>query len=126
MMKEVAVLGCTWKLLTGHSGTVTVVTPASTKTKCKNGIMKGVYKDNLAITIASGSDGSITNATGSGTINATSTTTKVENQYVLRKGDKNIVPIVMTGTNPSPPPPTLAYNETVEIDDPGQSSVKAN
>jgi len=105
-----------------HSGTVTITTPASTKVKA-GGV--GVHKDNMAIVISNGSDGSITNATGSGVINATAQKAKADGVLVLREGDKNNIPIVMTGTNPSPPPPTSTYTTVVVIDDPGQDKVKA-
>lgn len=118
--KEIAVVGCTWKFPTGHSGTVTVISPASTKMTCSS---LGVYKDNLSVSISAGTNGTVSNATGTGTINATATKTKCEGSFVLRKGDSNLIPIVMTGTITSPPY-TGTYNETIEIDSAGQTKVK--
>jgi len=105
-----------------HSGTITIVTPASTTVKADSG---AVHKDLMAVSITGGSDGSITNATGAGVINATSEKVKVDNLFVLRKDDKNDIPIVMTGTNPAPPPPTSTYTTDIYIDDPGNTKVKA-
>ena len=105
-----------------HSGTVTIITTASIKVKADG---NAVHKDLMAVSITGGSDGSITNATGAGVINATSTKVKADNVLVLRKDDKNNIPIVMTGTNPAPPPPTSIYTTVVVIDDPGNTKVKA-
>ncbi len=106
-----------------HSGTITV-TPlqASVTTKIDN---KGVYSGPIAITISAGTDGSITNATGAGTFIPSSTSTKVDNKFVLRKDDITI-PITMTGTNPSPPPPTSTYITVVKISAAGQTSTKSD
>lgn len=120
---ELAVVGMTFKFVNpAHSGTVTVTGLASTKIKASG---QFVYKDTLAISISNGSDGSITNATGVGTMIATSTKNREISDllFILRKGDKSII-ITMTGDNPSPPPPTAQYNTQVEIDDPGQTKVK--
>jgi hypothetical protein len=120
-LKEFAVVGMTFKFVnTAHSGDIAVTGISSIKVKAGN---QFVYQNNLSITITNGSDGSITNATGSGTMTATSTKNLVENVAPLRKGDQSIV-ITMTGTNPSPPPPTAQYTTQVEIDDPGQTKVK--
>jgi len=120
--KDIAVVGMTFKFVNpAHSGTVTVVGLASTKNKAGGAF---IYKTTLAITISNGSDGNVTNATGAGTIIATSTKALADNLPPLRKGDQSI-PITMTGTNPSPPPPTLAYVTVVEIDDPGQNKVSS-
>jgi len=123
MSKELAVVGMTFKFVNpAHSGTVTVTGIASTKVKAGG---QYIYKNNLTISITAGSDGSITNATGTGTMVATSTKLKTENIIPLRKGDKSIV-ITMTGTNPSPPPPTSTYTTQVEIDNAGQTKVKGD
>jgi hypothetical protein len=121
MSKELAVVGMTFKFVNpAHSGTVTVTGIASTKVKAGG---QFIYKNNLTISIANGSDGSITNATGTGTLIATSTKLKTENVIPLRKGDKSTI-ITMTGTNPSPPPPTSTYTTQVEIDNAGQTKAK--
>jgi hypothetical protein len=121
MSENIAVVGMTFKFVNpAHSGTVTVTGSASNKVKADS---KFLYKDNLTISIANGSDGSITNATGTGYMIATSTKLKTENVKPLRKGDQSNI-ITMTGTNPSPPPPTLTYTTQVEIDDAGQSKSK--
>jgi hypothetical protein len=123
MSELLAAEGMTFKFLNpAHSGNVAVTGIASLKAKGEN---KGVYLNNLAITITNGSDGSITNATGSGTMIATAQKILIENQIPLREGDQSI-DIIMTGTNPSPPPPTSTYTTKVEIDDPGQTKWKAD
>lgn len=121
-LKELAVLGLTTKFVNpSHTGIVTIISSPSTKVTAEN---KGVYKDLMNISITNGSDGSTTtNATGSGVINATSTKIKIENIPPIRKGDQNLIPILMTGTNNSPPPPTSTYTTIVEIDNPGQVKV---
>lgn len=122
-LKEIAVQGSTLKFQNpAHSGTITITTPPSTNTKVDS---KGVYAGVLTVTISNGSDGSITNATGTGTITPTALFVKVDGQLVIRKGDFSI-PITMTGQNPSPPPPTSTYLTTVEIDDPNQTNTKAD
>jgi len=120
--KELAVEGMTFKFVNpAHSGNVVINDPPSSKNKC---IGNGIYKDNLSINITNGSDGSITNGTGAGNIAATGSKVKIDNNIlVLRKGDQS-GNITITGTNPSPPPPTLQYTTQVEIDDPGQTKVK--
>ena len=116
-----AVVGMTFKFVNpAHSGTVTVTGVPSTKLKAGG---QFAYKDTLAISITAGTDGSITNASGVGTMMATSTKLTTEAIKPLRKGDKSIV-ITMTGTNPAPPPPTATYTTQVEIDDPGQTKAK--
>jgi len=119
MSKELAVVGMTFKFVNpAHSGTVNVTGSASTKLKAGG---QFVYKDNLTISIVNGSDGSTTiNATGTGTMTATSIKLKTENVKPLREGDKSIV-ITMTGDNMSPPPPTMTYTTQVEIDNAGQN-----
>jgi len=122
-LKDLSVTGMTFKFVNpAHSGTILITGIASSKVKAGGSF---VYKTTLAISITAGSDGNITNATGAGVIIGTSLKVLVDNSAPLRKGDKS-VPITMTGTNPSPPPPTLAYITVVEIDDPGQNKVRAN
>ena len=122
MGKFIAVVGCSFSFVNpAHSGTVTVTSSPSTKVKADGNF---VYTTPLSITITNGSDGSITNATGSGVINATATKVKVEGIFVMRVDDIS-VPITMTGTNPSPPPPTATYVTTVEINDAGNTKTKA-
>ena len=120
---EVAVLDCTLKFQnSSHSGTIVISTLPSTNTKVDN---NGVYAGVLTVVITAGTDGSITNATGTGTISPTALFVKIDGQLVIRKGDSSIV-ITMTGTNPSPPPTNSTYLTTVEIDDPNQTSTKAD
>lgn len=116
--KEYAVEGMTFKFENlSHSGDVSITGIASTKDKFDG---KGVYKDNLNISISNGSNGSdISNATGSGTISATSQKNSSEGVKLLRDDESN--DITMTGTNANPPPPTLTYTTKVIIDDPGQN-----
>lgn len=122
MGKYIAVDGMTLSFDNpAHSGNISILGLPSLKMKCDG---KGVYKDLLAISISNGTDGSITNATGAGVINASAIKVKSEGQFVLRVDDKNNIPIVMTGTNPSPPPPTSTYTTVVKITDAGQTKVK--
>lgn len=121
MSEFLAVVGMTFKFVNpAHTGSITVV--GSPSTKLKAGV-NFAYKDNLSISISNGSNGSITNATGVGTMLATALKNLIESSKPLRKGDKSTI-ITMTGTNPSPPPATSTYTTQVEIDDPGQNKVK--
>lgn len=104
----------------GDSGDITITGSPSTKVKADN---KFVYQEGTIITITNGSNGSITNATGSGAMVATTTKNFAENKRMLRNGDRS-APIIMTGTNPSPPPATATYVTVVEIDDPNQTKWK--
>lgn len=120
MQKEIAVVGLTTKFVNPtHSGTVVITSSPNTNVSINS---KNVYAGVVNFTITAGTDGSITNATGTGSFITTSTTTQADSQLVLRKGDLSI-PVTMTGTNPSPPPPTSTYVTIIEVDDPGQTDV---
>ena len=115
---ELAVTGMTFKFVNlAHSGTVTVTGNASTKVSSET---KFVYLDTLTITIAGGTDGTVTGATGAGTMIATSLKTLIETKAPLRKGDQSI-PITMTGNPPSGSSSPTTYVTIVEIDNPNQT-----
>ena len=105
-----------------HSGTVSVITPSNPNMKIDS---LNTYAGIITVSISNGTDGSITNATGIGTISPTSIFTKLDSNYVIREGDQSIS-IVMTGQNPSPPPPTSTYTTVIIVDTAGQTSTKSD
>lgn len=121
-LKYIAVQNCTLSFVNpSHTGTINIISPPSTTVKVDN---KGVYTSPLAISISNGSDGSITNATGTGTIIATATFVKVDNQFVIRVDDESL-PITMTGTPPPPGTGPNTYITQVRITNANQTSTKA-
>ena len=126
--KELAVDGCTLSIQAGGgTGDISITTLPSIKAK-KVPESKGIYSGDMIIAVSNGVNGSCgtsAKATGGGSIVPTSIKNKVENKSVIRTGDKNLVPILMTGTEPASPSGTKActYNITVEVTDAGQTKI---
>ena len=103
-------------------GTFTITSTPSVKVKAGG---SGVYRGPLTFTFAGGSAPGLVagSVTGAGTINPTATKTKADGLLVIREGDSVLV--TFTGTNSSPPPPTLNVAGTVEVASAGQTKAKA-
>lgn len=119
-MKYIAVDGCKVEIQSPFSGTVTITSVPSTVAKAGG---KGIYKTPLAFSISGVAGPGIANGAGAGAIPATSTTTKAEKLYVMRKDDSIIV--VATGVLPAPPSTPISLPVTVKITDAGQDKVKS-
>lgn len=116
-MNLIAVKDCTLSLSQG-TGTITIQTPPSTKSKIDN---KGIYAGNLTILITNYVGATITNGTGSGTLFPLSQKVKVENKIVCVEGDKT--QITVTGVTVSGSPSSEIV--TVTISKAGQNKIKA-
>lgn len=103
-------------------GTFTITSTPSVKVKAQG---KGVYSGVLSFTFAGGNMSGITaeSFTGAGTINPTAIYVKADGALVIREGDTGT--LTGSGTNPSPPPPTVPGTGGVEISVAGQTKVKA-
>lgn len=103
-MKYIAVVGCQFSFDVG-SGTVT---PGLSSLFC-NIDSKGIYKGSLLVSISGYTGGTVSNGSGSGVMIPTSICCKVDNETVLREGDKS-VPITVIGTGS---PPTTIVTLTI-------------
>ena len=120
-LKLVAVNGATIKITTG--GATAIVTITSIGSFNDKHEAKGVLRGPITVAASAGvfgSCGTVTAAVGSATIVPTATKDKSTGLAVIRKGDG--VTIVMSGVGPGPAP--CSFNMDVEIDDPGQSTVR--
>ena len=119
MTKPVAVEGCTLTLSPG-TGTATITSAASTKAKADG---KGVYRGTLQISISGYTSSVITVAgsgSGSGTLDGTSQTTKVEGQTVVLEGDQATITVNGQATAGSSTVPA-SEPVTVTIQNAGQN-----
>jgi len=120
-LKLVAVEGATLKITTvGASASLAITTPGSLNDKHEE---KGVLRGPITVAATAGTlgtCGTVTPSAGSGVIMPTATKDKSNDLAVIRKGDG--VTIVMSGVGPGPTP--CSFNMDVEIDDPGQSTVR--
>lgn len=112
---------CTLKLKT-YTGNVSI-NPA-TSLLCDNIKIQGkkAYKV-IGFTVSNASNGSITAATGLGVINGNSQKVKCDNMPIILENAESAI-ITLTGTNPSPPPPSAIFTDTVIINNAGQMKVK--
>lgn len=120
-LKLVAVEGATLKITTiGASADLQIATPGSPNDEHEN---KSVLRGPIVVVATNGKKGtcgSVTPAVGSGPIIPTATKDKSNGLAVIRKGDG--VTIQMGGTAPGPV--ACSFSMDVEIDDPGQTTVK--
>ncbi len=120
-LELVAVDGATIKITTvGAAAVVKITTLGSLNDKHE---AKGVLRGPIIVAATAGTFGtcgSVTAAVGFGTIMPTATKDKSNGLAVIRKGDG--VTITMAGIGPGPAP--CSFSMAVEIDDPGQSTVR--
>lgn len=120
-LKLVAVEGTTLKITTvGASANLEITTPGSPNDKHED---KAVLRGPIIVVATNGTFGacgSVTPAVGGGTIVPTATRDKSNGLAVIRKGDK--ITIQMGGTAPGPV--ACSFPMDIEIDDPGQSTVR--
>ncbi len=128
-MKELlAVAGATLKVTpapgsTGTGGAATITTPPSTKSRAEG---HGIFRGSIQLKIS----GVVNSATGATTPSPLQTFTltpsaekcRVDGLAPLRKGDKVTVTAspIIPGTPPTPSPTQMV----VEVDDPGQTTVR--
>jgi hypothetical protein len=118
-LKEIAVEGCTFKVTGATSSSVTNNGIASTKVKAEK---KGAYSGGIPISVTASISGTCEGASGTGTISPTALKTKIENSLVNRQGDS--VSIAVSG-GVTPGGSSCGFTVSVEIDNPGQTKVKA-
>lgn len=120
-LKLVAVEGATLKITTvGANAVLKITTPGSLNDKHEE---KGILRGPITVAASSGvlgTCGTVTAAIGTGIILPTATKDKANGLAVIRKSD--MVTIVMSGVGPGPAP--CSFSMDVEIDDPGQSTVR--
>lgn len=114
--QNIAVQGATMTPNSPAAGTITPTTSPSAKVKAGG---SGVYRGVVSVTFSGTYSGNA--ATGSGSITGSSSKTKADAQLVLREGDQGS--ITGTYTNPAPPPPTLPFSATFDVDAAGQVKV---
>lgn len=124
-LELIAVVGCTIDHAAGSTitgGSFTIVTAPSVKVFAQG---LAVYRLLINFTFTGGSEPTVTagTVTGAGSIVASAIKTRADGSFVLREGDTGV--LVGTGTNPSPPPPTLPVSGPVEITVAGQIKAKA-
>jgi hypothetical protein len=124
-LELIAVQGCTIAHSSGSSisgGAFVITSTPSVKVK---GEAKGVYKTPLSFTFSGGNaSGAVPGSVaGGGTIAATAIKTKADGLLVIREGDTGT--LTATGTNASPPPPTIPFVGGVEISVANQTTSKA-
>lgn len=136
MGKEIAVLGCKFKI-SSTMGTISAASLQATSQPSQNVSVsgKGVYFDKITVAIATakisavvpGTTGTGVLASGSVDITATGSNITESNKKVALKGDKGTKTINFTFTTTSTPASTtpVPVPVTIEIGDPGQTDVIA-
>lgn len=115
-MKYIAVVGCQFSF---DSGAGTVI-PGFPSLFC-NIDSKGIYKGSLSVSITGYNGGGVSNGTGSGVMIPTSLCCKVDNETVLREGDKSVsIEVVEIG------PPIHKTNVILTISTANQIAVQCD
>jgi len=121
-LKYVAVLGCTLTFENpSHSGSISIITPPSLNTFVDN---KGVYAGVLNISISDGTDGTVEESIGTGTITPTAIYSYIDGNLVIRVDDESNT-ITMNGTIPGTPPVAGSYTTKVKISNANQNNTEA-
>ena len=120
---EVAVASESFTLGTDNgTASASVTAVASTNTKINN---SGVYTGPMAILVTGATEGNcVQNAPMAGAIPATAINVKVDNLPVIRKDDN--VTVVVNGNRTITGAPPCTISVKVNVDDAGQTDVKAD